>query len=121
MPSGGGSIADLAGNGSPSVGQCWGRWLPERQPAAFSRGPSFYPFKVVGQHIFAASARPPVGLENEEAWLRARIIRLRRLLRYVKDAQVEAGLKEFIGDAEARLDKLERKRLRLIDDEPPGG
>jgi hypothetical protein len=66
-------------------------------------------------------ARVQVGLENEEAWLRARIIRLRRLLRYVKDAQVEAGLKEFIGDAEARLDKLERKRLRLIDDEPPGG
>jgi hypothetical protein len=94
---------------------------PRKAPAAFSRGPSSYPFKVVGQHIFAASARPPVELENEEAWLRARIIRLRRLLRYVKDTQVEAGLKEFIGDAEARLDKLEGKRLGLTEDEPRGG
>jgi hypothetical protein len=70
---------------------------------------------------FGGEREPPVELENEEAWLRARIIRLRRLLRYVKDTQVEAGLKEFIGDAEARLDKLEGKRLGLIDDEPPGG
>jgi hypothetical protein len=62
-----------------------------------------------------------VELENEEAWLRARIIRLRRLLRYVKDTHVEAGLKEFIGDAEARLDKLEGKRLRPLEDEAPGG
>ena len=43
--------------------------------------------------------------EDEEAWLRARIIRLRTILRYAKDPQVEIGLKEFIGDAEARLDK----------------
>jgi hypothetical protein len=53
-----------------------------------------------------------VELEDEKAWLRARIIRLRRLLRYVKDTQVEAGLKEFIGDAEARLDMLERNHPR---------
>jgi len=62
-----------------------------------------------------------VELEDEKAWLRARIIRLRRLLRYVKDIQVEAGLKEFIGDAEARLDMLERNHLRPLEDEPPGG
>jgi hypothetical protein len=60
-------------------------------------------------------------LEDEETWLRARIIRLRRLLRYVKDPQVEAGLKEFITDAETRLDGLEKRRLRPVEDEPPGG
>ena len=42
--------------------------------------------------------------EDEEAWLRGRIIRLRTILRYAKDPQVETGLKEFIGDAETRLD-----------------
>jgi hypothetical protein len=62
-----------------------------------------------------------VELEDEEPWLRARIKRLRRLLRYARDTQVEAGLKEFIGDAEARLEMLERKRLLFLDDEPPGG
>ena len=53
--------------------------------------------------------------EDEEAWLRARIIRLRTILRYAKDPQVEIGLKEFIADAEARLDMLERSRLRPLD------
>jgi hypothetical protein len=43
-------------------------------------------------------------------------------LRYAKDSQVEIGLKEFIADAEARLDTLERLRLRPLDtDDPPGG
>jgi hypothetical protein len=60
--------------------------------------------------------------EDEGTWLRARIIRLRTILRYAKDSQVEIGLKEFIADAEARLDTLERLRLRPLDtDDPPGG
>jgi hypothetical protein len=60
--------------------------------------------------------------EDEAAWLRARIIRLRRLLRHVKDSQVEAGLKEFIGDAEARLEMLEGRRTNPFNmDEPAGG
>ena len=60
--------------------------------------------------------------EDEETWLRGRIIRLRTILRYAKDPQVIVRLKEFIGDAEARLDRLERQHLRPLDsDEPPGG
>ena len=38
--------------------------------------------------------------EDEEAWLRGVIIRLRTLLRFAKDDRVEAGLKDIIGDAE---------------------
>ena len=45
----------------------------------------------------------------------SRIIRLRTILRYAKDPQVEIGLREFIADAEARLDMLERSRLRSLD------
>jgi hypothetical protein len=58
--------------------------------------------------------------EDEEAWLRARIIRLRRLLRFAKDSEVELGLKVFITDAEARLDTLETLRVRSLDIDPPG-
>jgi hypothetical protein len=49
-------------------------------------------------------------LEDEEAWLRRRVIRLRTMLRFAKDPRTEAGLKEFIADAEERLDALERSR-----------
>ena len=49
-------------------------------------------------------------LEDEEAWLRHRVIRLRTMLRFAKDPRTEAGLKEFIADAEERLDELERSR-----------
>ena len=47
-------------------------------------------------------------LEPEETWLRKRIIRLRTILRYAKDPRTEAGLKEFIADAEYRLEALQR-------------
>ena len=47
-------------------------------------------------------------LEPEETWLRKRIIRLRTILRYVQDPRTEAGLKEFIADAEHRLEALQR-------------
>jgi hypothetical protein len=49
-------------------------------------------------------------LEDEETWLRRRVIRLRTMLRFAKDPRTEAGLKEFIADAEERLDALERSR-----------
>jgi hypothetical protein len=49
-------------------------------------------------------------LEAEEAWLRKRIIRLRTVLRYANDPRTEAGLKEFIGDAEHRLELLQNRR-----------
>lgn len=49
-------------------------------------------------------------LEAEETWLRKRIIRLRTVLRYATDARTEAGLREFIADAEHRLDLLQNRR-----------
>jgi hypothetical protein len=45
----------------------------------------------------------------EILWLRSRIIRMRALLRYAKDSRVEAGLRELIGEGEARLEKLEEQ------------
>jgi hypothetical protein len=49
--------------------------------------------------------------EDEETWLRHRVVRLRTILRFTKDSRVEAGLKELIGEAEQRLSALERRRL----------
>jgi hypothetical protein len=57
---------------------------------------------------------------DEEVWLRAWIIRLRTLLRFAIHPQVEAGLKEFIAEAERRLEQLQREhmirsRMRRVD------
>ncbi len=49
-------------------------------------------------------------LETEETWLRKRIVRLRTVLRYANDPRIEAGLREFIGDAEHRLELLQNRR-----------
>ena len=49
-------------------------------------------------------------LEAEETWLRKRIVRLRTVLRYVNDPRTEASLREFIGDAEHRLELLQNRR-----------
>jgi hypothetical protein len=48
-------------------------------------------------------------LEDEEIWLRAWIIRLRTISRFTQNPEVEAGHKEFIADAEARLELLQRR------------
>ena len=54
--------------------------------------------------------------------LGGRVIRVRTLLRYAKDPRVEAGLKEFIANAEKRLKLLQSRRLRPLDiDDAPGG
>jgi len=45
-------------------------------------------------------------IEDEEKWLRHRIVRLRTIMRFALDARVETVLKEFITEAEERLDKL---------------
>jgi hypothetical protein len=47
--------------------------------------------------------------EHESTWLRHRVLRLRTILRYVKDARAETGLRELIADAEQRLDQLEAR------------
>jgi hypothetical protein len=46
--------------------------------------------------------------EDEAAWLRARVIRLRVALRFVKDPRVEVILREVIADAEDRLVALDQ-------------
>jgi hypothetical protein len=48
-------------------------------------------------------------IEQEAIWLRPRVIQMRALLRRVKDARVEAVLREFIADAEARLELLDQQ------------
>jgi hypothetical protein len=51
--------------------------------------------------------------EDEEIWLRRRVIRLRTILRFAKDSRVATGLKEFIAEAEDRLEMLERRKQNL--------
>ena len=51
-----------------------------------------------------------MALEDEETWLRRHVVRLRTMLRFAKDPRTEAGLKEFIADAEERPDALEKMR-----------
>ena len=47
--------------------------------------------------------------DQESIWLRPRVIQMRALLRHVKDARVEPVLREFIADAEARLELLDEQ------------
>jgi hypothetical protein len=56
-----------------------------------------------------------VALEDGETWLRRHVVRLRTMLRFAKDPRTEAGLKEFIADAEGRLDALEKMRRERHD------
>jgi hypothetical protein len=53
---------------------------------------------------------PQGELEDEESWLRRRVIRFRTMLRYTKDSRVRTALREFIADAEERLELLEKKK-----------
>jgi hypothetical protein len=62
----------------------------------------------------------PIDWEDEEAWLRGVIIRLRTLLRFAKDDRVESGLKDIIGDAEGRLEQLQHQQFDPFG-EAPGG
>jgi hypothetical protein len=50
-------------------------------------------------------------LEPEDVWLRYRLRRLRAILRRVKEPTAEALLRELIGDAEERLDLLEKLQV----------
>ena len=51
-------------------------------------------------------------IEPEYMWLRHRVMRLRTIMRYVKDPKVKAGLRELIGEAEQRLEQLEEKQKK---------
>jgi len=48
--------------------------------------------------------------EPEYTWLLHRILRLRTILRFVKDPKVESGLRELIAEAEQRLEQLEARQ-----------
>ena len=50
--------------------------------------------------------------EDESTWLRHRVLRLRTILRYAKDARAERGLRERIAEAEKRLEQLEARQNR---------
>jgi hypothetical protein len=50
-----------------------------------------------------------MAIEQEAAWLRARVIQMRSLLRHVENARVENVLREFIADAETRLELLDEQ------------
>jgi len=52
----------------------------------------------------------PTELEDEVTWLRHRVVRMRTILRFAKEPRAEAGLRELIAEAEARLDALEARR-----------
>jgi hypothetical protein len=56
------------------------------------------------------AARMPEEPEDEVTWLRHRIVRMRTILSFAKDPRTEAGLRELIADAEARLVTLEARR-----------
>ena len=58
-------------------------------------------------------------MEDEEVWLRGWIVRLRTISRFAQNPEVELGLREFIADAEARLEVLQRRFDPF--DEAPGG
>jgi hypothetical protein len=51
----------------------------------------------------------PTEIEDELTWLRHRIVRMRTILRFAKDPRIETGLRDLIGEAEARLDALEAR------------
>ena len=56
--------------------------------------------------------------DQELTWLRPRVIQMRALLRHVKDARVETVLREFIADAEARLELLDEQTTKSTNRTP---
>jgi hypothetical protein len=56
--------------------------------------------------------------EDEETWLRHRVMRMRTILRFANSARVEAGLRELIAEAEQRLVLLQERRQGI--GAPPG-
>ena len=57
--------------------------------------------------------------EDEETWLRYRVMRMRTILRFANSARVEAGLRELIAEPEQGLVLLQERRQRM--GAPPGG
>jgi hypothetical protein len=51
----------------------------------------------------------PKKIDDEQTRLRHRIIRMRAMLCFAKDPRAEAGMRELIDDAEARLTAVEAR------------
>jgi hypothetical protein len=60
-----------------------------------------------------------MAFEEESIWLRPRVIQMRGLLRHVKNARVETALREFITDAETRLEVLDEHTKKSAADRLP--
>jgi hypothetical protein len=60
-----------------------------------------------------------MAIEKESIWLRPRVIQMRALLRHVKNARVETALREFITDAESRLEELDEHTKQSAADRLP--
>jgi hypothetical protein len=54
-------------------------------------------------HLTAEAPGQSMEWEDEEAWLRGKIVRLRAILRYAKVESAEGALKEFVAEAETDL------------------
>lgn len=50
--------------------------------------------------------------DDEETWLHHHVLRLRLLLRYVRNKQGEPIIKDLIANAEARLEALADQKLK---------
>jgi hypothetical protein len=68
-------------------------------------------FDIVGP---GGSDGPPMEWEDEETWLRRSLIRLRTIWRFAKDPRIEVGLREFIAEAEDRLEMLESRHKQKL-------
>jgi hypothetical protein len=77
-------------------------------PTTFSRGAFKRPAPPTLRACYTENT-VPTEIEDEVTWLRHRIVRMRTILRFAKDARTEAGLRELIGEAEARLAALEAR------------
>jgi hypothetical protein len=79
---------------------------PTRQRASYAPALADTP----NSHGRVVHSCVPTDLEDEETWLRHRIVRMRTVLRFARDPRAEAGMRELIADAEARLAALEAKK-----------
>ena len=65
--------------------------------------------KSKGPRRRAMLVHVPKKIEDEQTRLRHRIIRMRAMLCFAKDPRAEAGMRELIDDAEARLTAVEAR------------
>src|SRR5262245_59863530 len=79
------------------------------RPQAATRRSARVQFRRARARVRLLPAGRPMDLEDEEVWLRRWIVRLRTISRFAQNPEVELGLREFIADAEARLEVLQKQ------------